>query len=317
MDLCFGVRSLQEVSVNFVPRNLFDFADGPASVCDLYSMWVSISCREICLIFLMDLLRCAISTVCECRFRAAKSVWFCWWTCASVCDLYREWVSISCREICLILLRNLLRCAISTGSECRFRAAKSVWFCWGTCFGVRSLQEVSVDFVPRNLFDFAEGPVLRCAISTVRECRFRVAKSVWFCWGTCASVCDLYRTWVSILCREICLILLMDLCFGVRFLQIVSVNSVPPNLFDFAEGPVLRCAIYSKWVSFEIPILAYLSHYICRSFVLHIIVPRCLTSSWLFPIYCFGPVGLQLVSLRLKLMYTPIVAHWSPTFLHF
>jgi hypothetical protein len=62
-------------------------------------------------------------------------------------------VSISCREICLILLRDL-------------------------CFGVRSLQIVSVNFVPRNLFDFAEGPVLRCAISTVGECRFRAAKSV-------------------------------------------------------------------------------------------------------------------------------------------
>jgi hypothetical protein len=37
---------------------------------------------------------------------------------------------------------------------------------------------VSVDFVPRNLFEFAEGPVLRCAISTVCECRFRAAKSV-------------------------------------------------------------------------------------------------------------------------------------------
>jgi hypothetical protein len=62
-------------------------------------------------------------------------------------------VSISCREICLILLRDL-------------------WF------GVRSLQSVSVDFVPQNLFDFAEGPVLRRAISTESECRFRAVKSV-------------------------------------------------------------------------------------------------------------------------------------------
>ena len=48
---------------------------------------------------------------------------------------------------------------------------------------MRSLQFVSVDFVRRNLFDFAEGPVLRCAISTVRECRFRAAKSVSFAEG--------------------------------------------------------------------------------------------------------------------------------------
>ena len=57
-------------------------------------------------------------------------------------------------------------------------------------FGVRSLQKVSVDLVPRNLFDFAEGPLL-----------------------------------------------------GMRSLQEVSVNFVPPNLFDFTEGPALRCAI--------------------------------------------------------------------------
>jgi hypothetical protein len=71
-------------------------------------------------------------------------------------------VSISCREICLILLRDLR-------------------------FGVRSLQKVSVDFVPRNLFDFAEGPV--------------------------------------------------------RSLQAVSIDFVPRNLFDFAEGPVVRYVI--------------------------------------------------------------------------
>ena len=62
-------------------------------------------------------------------------------------------MSISCREIYLIVLRDL-------------------------CFGVGSLQDVSVDFVPRNLFDFAEGPVLRCGISTGRECRFRAELSV-------------------------------------------------------------------------------------------------------------------------------------------
>ena len=52
---------------------------------------------------------------------------------------------ISCLEICLILLRDLPFC-------------------------VRSLQEVSVDFVARNLFDFAEGPSLRCTISAESEC---------------------------------------------------------------------------------------------------------------------------------------------------
>jgi hypothetical protein len=48
---------------------------------------------------------------------------------------------------------------------------------------------------------------------------------------------------VSILCHEICLILLKDLPFGVRSLQSVSVDFVPQNLFDFAEGPALRCVI--------------------------------------------------------------------------
>jgi hypothetical protein len=63
--------------------------------------------------------------------------------------------------------------------------------------------------------------------------------------------------------------MLRDLFFGVRFLQLVSVNFVPQNLvhfaegpvrslqfvsvnfvrrnlFDFAEGPVLRCAISTE-----------------------------------------------------------------------
>jgi hypothetical protein len=74
--------------------------------------------------------------------------------------------------------------------------------------------------VPPNLFDFAEGPALRCAISTVCEYRFRATKSV----------------------RSS----LRDLPFGVRPLQLVSVDFVPPNLFDFAEGPALRCAISTE-----------------------------------------------------------------------
>jgi hypothetical protein len=60
-------------------------------------------------------------------------------------------VSISCRENCLILLMDL-------------------------CFGVRSLQEVSVDFVQQSLIDFAEEPVLRCAISTESECPLRILR---------------------------------------------------------------------------------------------------------------------------------------------
>ena len=46
---------------------------------------------------------------------------------------------------------------------------------------MRSLQAVSVDPGPRNLFDFAEVPALQCAISAGRECRFRAAISAWVC----------------------------------------------------------------------------------------------------------------------------------------
>jgi N6-adenosine-specific RNA methylase IME4 len=216
-------------------------------------------------------LRCAISTESECWFRAMKSVWFRWETCVSVCDLYREWVSISCHDICLILLRDLrsgvrslqlvsvdfvqwtlfdfaegpaLRRAISTESECRFRAMKPVWFCWGTCASVCDLYSLWVSTSCHEIcLILAEGPALRCAISTVCECWCRAMKSVWFCWGTCPSVCDLYSWWVSILCHKICLILLRNLSFGVRSLQGVSFDFVPWNLFGFAEGPALRCAI--------------------------------------------------------------------------
>jgi hypothetical protein len=73
--------------------------------------------------------------------------------------------------------------------------------------------------------------------------------NLWFCWGTCTSVCDLYRKWVSISCDEICLIFLRNLRFGVRSLQYVSVDFVSWNLFDFAEASV--CDLYREWVSVE------------------------------------------------------------------
>ena len=48
---------------------------------------------------------------------------------------------------------------------------------------------------------------------------------------------------MSISWHEICLALLKDLAFGVRSLQLVSVDFVARNMFDFAEGPAFRCAM--------------------------------------------------------------------------
>ena len=182
-DIYFGVWSLQAVSVDFRPQNLFDSAG-----------W--------------HLLWCLISTASECWFCATKSVWFYWATSALVSDLYSEWVLILCHLICLILLSDI-------------------------CLGVWSLQEVSVDFMPPNLFVFAEQHLLWCLISTASEC--------WFFWVTSALVSDLYSKWVLILCHQIYLILLSDICFGVWFLQRVSVDFVPLNLFNFAEWHMLWC----------------------------------------------------------------------------
>jgi ferredoxin len=111
------------------------------------------------------------------------------------------------------------------------------------CIGVRSLQFVSVHLVPSILFDFPELPALRCAISAVGECPSPAINSVWFCWTTRPSVCDLCSSWVSISCHQFCFIFLNYPPFGVRSLQAVSVYLVPSILIDFAELPALRCAI--------------------------------------------------------------------------
>jgi hypothetical protein len=87
-------------------------------------------------------------------------------------------VSISCREICLILLRDLCFGVRSLQEVSVDFVPRNLFDFADMCFGVRSLQGVSIDFVLRNLFDFADGPVLRCAISTGSECRFRAPKSV-------------------------------------------------------------------------------------------------------------------------------------------
>ena len=79
----------------------------------------------------------AISTVCECWFCTIKSVGFCWMMSASVSNLYRQWVLLSYHQICLILLSNIH-------------------------FSVRPLREVSIDFLPPNLSDFAEWHLLLC-----------------------------------------------------------------------------------------------------------------------------------------------------------
>ena len=113
----------------------------------------------------------------------------------------------------------------------------------GIHFGVWSLQTVSVNFVPLNLFDLAEWHLLWCLISTVGECWCCGTKSVWFCWVASALVSDLYRQWVLILYHQICLILLSDICSGVWSLQRVSVDVVAPKLSDFAESHLLWCLI--------------------------------------------------------------------------
>ena len=77
-------------------------------------------------------------------------------------------------------------------------------------FGVQSLQALSVDFVPPNLFDFSEWCLLCCPISTGSEYWSCTIKSVRFCWATSASLSDLYSLWALILCHQICLILLSE-----------------------------------------------------------------------------------------------------------
>jgi len=114
--------------------------------------------------------------------------------------------------------------------------------------GMQSLQFVSVDFVPPNLFNFAEWCPPWCLISIESECWFCATKSVWFFWATSALVSDIYRQWVFIWCHQICLILLSDNCFCVWSLQAVSVDFVSQNLFHFAEWHLLWSDLYSLWV---------------------------------------------------------------------
>ena len=230
-------QSLQGVSVDFVPPNLFNFAEQ-------HLLWCLISTASECWFCAtksvwfseQHLLWCLISTVCECWFHATKSVWlfwatsalvsnlyrqwvlilyqkFCWATSPLVSDLSREWVLILCHQICLNLLSTI-------------------------CFGVWPVQEVSIDFVPPNLFDFAEWHLLWCLVSTVCECWFYFLQNL-SCWAMPALVSDLYRQWVLILCHQICLIFLSNICFGVWSLQAVSVDFLPPNLFDFPQQHLL------------------------------------------------------------------------------
>jgi len=199
-----------------------------------------------------------------------------------VSDLHREWVLILCHLIYLILLSDI-------------------------CFGVWSLQRVSVDFVPPNLFDFAEWHLLWCLISTGSEC--------WFFWATSALVSDLYSLWVLILCYQICLIFLNNICFDVWSLQRVSVDFVPPNLFHFSQK-------YLLWCSFPIESecqlcwLCVFNHISCFSPCLQVVCGMCCcyslpcTSLWVFLIDCFDPAGLQFVSLQPKVTHSSILIHW-------
>ena len=174
-------------------------------------------------------------------------------------DLYRQRVLILHHHICLILLRNicfgvwslqvvsvdfvppnlfdftkwhLLWNPISKGGECWFCATKYVqFFLSHICFTVWSLQGVSGDFVPPNIFNFAEQHLVWCLISTGSECWFGATKLVLFFWAISALVSDIYREWVLILCHQIYSIFLNNICFGVWSLQAVSVGFVLPNLF--------------------------------------------------------------------------------------
>ena len=149
-----------------------------------------------------------------------KLILFCWVTSALVSHLYRKWVLTFCHEIGFILLSDL-------------------------CFGVSSLQGVSVDFVPWNWFHFAEWPLLWCLISTDCEYWLSAMKLVLFYWVICF---DLYRKWVLTLCHEIGLLLLSDLCFGVSSLQIVSVDFLPWISLFSGVMSALVSKLCNQWV---------------------------------------------------------------------
>jgi len=172
-NICFGVWSLQAVSVHFVPPNLFDFAESHLIlVSNLYSLWVLIFATKSFDFSESHLLLCPISIGSECWFYATKYVWFFWATSALL--------------------------SISTASECWFYATNSVWFCWATSGSVSDLySEWVLIFVPPNLFDFSdEWYLLWCPISTGSECWFW--ESIWFCWAMSILVSNLYRQWVWI-----------------------------------------------------------------------------------------------------------------------
>ena len=114
--------------------------------------------------------------------------------------LYSWWVLTLCHEIGFILLSDL-------------------------CFGVSSLQYVSVDFVPWNWFSFAEWPLLWCLISTESEC--------WLC------AMNQFIFW-------------SDIYFGVQTLQLVSVS-----FLCF----ILLSNLYKCWLEFS-SILPH-SHHFC------------------------------------------------------
>jgi len=179
-----------------------------------------------------SLLWCLISTESKYWFCATKSVWFFWATSALVS---LQFVSVNFVPLNLFDFSewHFLWCLISTDSECWFFCQKiCLVLLSNICFGVWSLQGVSVDFVPPNMFNFADQHLFWHLISTASECWFCASKYVQFCWVTSAFLSDLYRQCVLILCHQICLIFL---CFCVQYLQKVSVDFVLPNMFDFSE----------------------------------------------------------------------------------
>ena len=195
-----------------------------ALVSNLYREWVLILHHQICSIFLSNicfvwsLQRVSVDFVPSNLFNLLSNICFGVWSLqfvsvdfmpphlfdfselsALISNLYRQWVLILCYQICLILLSNIP-------------------------FGVWSLQGVSVDFVPPNLFDFNEWHLIWSLISTGSECWVYTIKSIWSCWVTSALVSDLYSLWVLNLYHQICLIFLSDVCFSVWSLQAVSVD---------------------------------------------------------------------------------------------
>lgn len=157
-------------------------------------------------------LRCLTFSGCECRFVAFQWIWDYWFTCTSVSDLSRLWVSIFGVPMSLRELNHLH-------------------------FGESYLQYVSVDFWRSNEFEntntptydfcrewvFSDAPISskflnhqRRLISTGSEHWFRTLQLAWEDWLICTLVFCLYSMWVSISGDQMSLRELNHLLIGLQ-----------------------------------------------------------------------------------------------------